>query len=373
MTWARKSFYLSSSLVLAGAMSFAQNTPGAMPPGMGSSMPGQDNATSEQSSGATLRGCLSGSSDNYTLTDHSGSIYHLVGGGSDLQNSVGHEVEITGAPDARRTGVPDSTAANTASSYQVAAVRDIASTCDRGGVSSGATGSSKRDHDPQPMNEMPPTTDSHPKGSSGEAVPPHDNESPRPQPQGTEPPHTQMMASLQDPASQDPGSSTPQNSNTPTPAPGASVSTPASDMSQPAQTASPAQQQPSATGSPATPPPVTDQTPAAAQSPTSPNSQLGTSSASPTATPADPTATSPTSPDGTQPAAAQPSPGAVPATPNSGSPQAATPQSTQDDANKPLYARPATDVPWARHPDSTTTTTTTPEGSTTTTTTTPHQ
>ena len=60
-----------------------------------------------QAAGAILRGCLSGSPDNYTLTDHNGTVYHLVGASKDLQNSVGHEVQITGTPDSRRTGTPD--------------------------------------------------------------------------------------------------------------------------------------------------------------------------------------------------------------------------------------------------------------------------
>jgi len=131
MTLLRKTFYLCASLLLAGAMSIAQNQ--GSTPGASGSPQDEDSSMRGQMAGAHLRGCLSGSSGNYTLTDHNGSIYHLVGAGSDLRGLAGHEVEITGAPDVRRSGVSDSSAANTASSFQVAGVRDIARTCNHSG------------------------------------------------------------------------------------------------------------------------------------------------------------------------------------------------------------------------------------------------
>ena len=315
MSWANKMFYLSSSLLLAGTMSVAQSTSGAMP-GSSASSQDQDSSMAGQAAGGSLRGCLSGSSDNYTLTDHNGSIYHLVGASSQLQALVGQEVQVSGTPDSRRTGVSDSSAANTASSFQVTDARQVASSCDRSGSSaSGVSGNSGvRDHDSQPMSEKPPTTDAQPKGAPGEGAPPQAE------------PH--LMAMLQQPASTDPGSAAAQNSNSSSSMSSSTTSTSqasqgvdsapqqpiANDANLPAQGHSGAHQtetntnstnsgyqntpagssiessgqqgsSPSAgvgNGNATTPPPVSSQTPAASQSPTNPNSQLGTSPANQT-------------------------------------------------------------------------------------------
>jgi hypothetical protein len=284
MTLAKKTLYLASSLLLAGAMSMAQSGQGSTP-SIGAE--DQDSSMAGQAAGAVLRGCLTGSTDNYTLTDHNGAIYHLVGAGAQLQNAVGHEVEVTGTPDARRTGASDDTMTNTASAFQVTGLHDMASTCDHRGSRSGT------------MSETPrnPDTDSHPKGAPGEGSPP--------QPQTEPEPH--LMALLQQPAS----SGTTQQNSSP------SVSTPSTINSQDAQSVG-------ATGQSTTPQPVTSETPTTPQSPTD----------------------------------------------NSGA--TAAPQTQQNDQNKPLYERQATDVPWASHSGSKTTmTTTNPNGSSTTTTTTP--
>jgi hypothetical protein len=304
-----------------------------------------------QAAGAILRGCLSGSPDNYTLTDHNGTVYHLVGASKDLQNSVGHEVQITGTPDSRRTGTPDDSAANTASSFQVTAVRDISSSCKRGEMSGSST--SSRDKGSRPMDERPPKTDVQPKGAPGEGTPP-----PQPEPQ--------LIAWAQQPASTD--SSSPAGQSTQS---GNANQSRTSDQSQ------------SAPSSTSTPPPVTSQTPAASESPTNPNSQLGSSpanqSGASTSSGADnqgvsnPTQTNPMatpSSSPTNPTLPQVNPNTTPTSPGQTSPQ-----SSQNDQNKPLYERQATDAPRAGHSRSSTTTTTTtsPNGSSTTTTTTPPQ
>ncbi len=195
MTLAKKTFYLSSAVLLAGAMGLAQTAMG------GGSSQDQDSSMAGQAAGAKLRGCLSGSSDNYTLTDHNGTIYHLVGGGAQLQNAVGHEVEVTGTPDARRTGASDDATTNTASSFQVTDAREIGARCDHGASSTGTM-----DHNP-PMTERPPLTDQQPKGAPGEGRPP--------QPQQEPEPH--LMAMLQQPASTDSGIAS-QSSTSPSPA-----------------------------------------------------------------------------------------------------------------------------------------------------------
>ena len=336
MTLAKKAFYLSSTVLLASAIGAAQT---------GMTTPrDQDSSTAGQAAGAQLRGCLSGSAGNYTLTDHSGTIYHLVGAESQLQRSVGHEVEITGTPDAQRTGASDDVGSNTASSFQVTGAREVGTSCAHG-ARTGTTGP-----DSQPMSERPPMTDQQPKGAPGEGTP-----VPEPQPH--------MMAMLQQPGAMDSTGS--QTSSTTTTSP----STP--DTQTPGN------------GSMANTP-VTNQTPAEPASPTGSNSQLGSGTTNPSAV-------------GTQPAQsntqATPSSGATgatganpsqPVTPDAGAsatsggtsvspdtsaspsattnPSAATtpgaaasPQSTQNDQNKPLYERTATDVPWASHSGSTTT------------------
>ncbi len=176
MTLAKKAFYLSSALVLAGAMGVAQTAMG--------SPQDRDSATATQAAGARIRGCLSGSAGNYSLTDHNGTIYHLVGAESQLQGSVGHEVEISGTPDAQRSGASDDMAANTASSFEVTGAREIAARCDHGSRT-GTMGT-----DSQPMTERPPSTDQQPKGAPGEGTPP-----PEPQPH--------LMAMLQQPGATD--------------------------------------------------------------------------------------------------------------------------------------------------------------------------
>lgn len=353
MTLAKNAFYLSSAVLLAGSMAVAQS---AM-----SGSQDQDSSAA-QAAGAKVRGCLSGSEGNYTLTDNNGTIYHLVGGGAQLQASVGHEVEVTGTTDAQRSSASDDVASNTASAFQVTGAREVASVCEHGSRT-GTMGT-----DSQPMTERPPTTDRQPKGAPGEGTPP-----PEPQPH--------LMAMLQQPGSTDMGS---QSSSTQTTQTTTSTTT---TTGQDANTGSMANT------------PVTSQTPAESTSPTGANSQLGSGTTnpsavstqpaqSPTATPTTPESGATTNPTTTAPdatGAANPgaatSPSATPdmnanptAAPNPGA--TASPQSTQNDQNKPLYERQATDVPWASHSGAgatTTITTTNPEGSSTTTTSTTPQ
>ncbi len=188
MKLAKKTFYLSSAVLLAGAMGMAQSA-------MSGGSQDQEIAAANQSAGAALRGCLSGSAGNYTLTDHNGTIYHLVGGEAQLQSSVGHEVEITGTPDAQRAGASDDVAANTASSFQVTGAREVAARCDHG------SGTGTMGTDSQPMTERPPSTDQQPKGAPGEGAPPQ--------------PEPHLMAMLQQPGATDMGSQSNSTSSSP--------------------------------------------------------------------------------------------------------------------------------------------------------------
>lgn len=44
----------------------------------------------------TVRGCLSGTNSNYTLTDSSGRVWQLEGSADQLKSEIGHTVAITG-------------------------------------------------------------------------------------------------------------------------------------------------------------------------------------------------------------------------------------------------------------------------------------
>jgi hypothetical protein len=55
------------------------------------------------SSGNTIQGCLSGTRDNYMLTDASGVMYQLVGDDSQFSTNVNKEVEVTGTASAERS------------------------------------------------------------------------------------------------------------------------------------------------------------------------------------------------------------------------------------------------------------------------------
>jgi len=340
MTLAKKTLSLSSAVLLAGAMGVAQSSMSAPQD--------QDNSAASQAAGAKLRGCLSGSEGNYTLTDSNGTIYHLVGGGSQLSSSVGHEVEISGTPDAQRSSASDMSG-NTASSFQVTGAKEVGTVCENGSP----TGTTNPNS--QPMSEKPPMTDQQPKGAPGEGTPP-----PEPQPH--------MMAMLQQPGSTDSSGMSSQSG-----APSASPSTTDTQSQAPGSMANT---------------PVTSQTPAESPSATGTKSQLGSGTSSPSAVSTQPV---PSGTEAAPQAGTTGSTGANPATdvnnPNTGAtatgttgattatPGATTtPQNVQNDQNKPLYERQATDIPWASHSGATTTTTTTnPDGSSSTTTTTTPQ
>jgi len=89
----KKILFLLPTTILATTLAIAQNTPNSS--NTQSSTPAQS-APSDQT-GNTMRGCLGGSTGNYTFTDsHTGTVYNLTGSTEDLGSKVGHEVEITG-------------------------------------------------------------------------------------------------------------------------------------------------------------------------------------------------------------------------------------------------------------------------------------
>jgi hypothetical protein len=83
---------ITASLFLCAIYVTAQTYPNQ------SSNPSSSQTSSQSTSDhhAKVRGCLSGSSGNYTLTDKSGNAYQLSGDTSKLAEHVGHTIEITG-------------------------------------------------------------------------------------------------------------------------------------------------------------------------------------------------------------------------------------------------------------------------------------
>jgi hypothetical protein len=124
-----KLFVLTSLLLLAGTMVVAQDTLGS-----GAKPEAQDPPSKSQSSSAqnsVIRGCLSGSTGNFTLTDQNGMQYKLMGNDGALQSKVGHEIEISGAESqsAASNGDDQESVAHSPNAFQVAEVRDISGSC----------------------------------------------------------------------------------------------------------------------------------------------------------------------------------------------------------------------------------------------------
>jgi trimeric autotransporter adhesin len=267
-------FLLLGSGLLVATLAVAQDAPSADP------SPNSQSSKTYQSSSNIIRGCLSGSAGNYTVTDQNGTQYSIAGPDNQLAARVGHEIEITTHQDqsSESSSQGDQASAKSTNSVQVSDVRDVSSTC----KTAGATGS--------PMND----DNSSPKGSSSNAEPP------------------QAMAMLQE---------------------------------QSAPNAGMQEQKPGAATQPQTTPPVSSQTPATSASPTGSDSQAGDNTG---------TAGSEASASGSTSGSAVDSQGA--STPANAAPNSATPSGMQqpqansaDDANKPLYERQATDIPWANH------------------------
>jgi hypothetical protein len=76
----------------------------------------------------TVRGCLSGSDGNYTLTADNGTTYQLTGNTAELKDHVGHEVQITGKTSSSNAA-SSSTAATQQGVLEVKSMKHISKTC----------------------------------------------------------------------------------------------------------------------------------------------------------------------------------------------------------------------------------------------------
>lgn len=118
-------FVLFGSGLLATTLAVAQDMPANENPDASQSK--QTSQTSQTSSGV-IRGCLSGSAGNYTITDQNGMQYQINGPDNQLQARVGHEVEVSTRQDqsSQTSTQGDQTTSSAANSVQVSNIRDVA-------------------------------------------------------------------------------------------------------------------------------------------------------------------------------------------------------------------------------------------------------
>lgn len=120
----KKLFLLTCVLLLSAGIAAAQDTP---PSGDQPTQPAQsETAPADTTDQTTLRGCLSGSGENFTFTDQAGISYRLGGNFAMLGEHVGHDVELTGK-------LGDTSAASDQPAdqklFEVANVKMVAETC----------------------------------------------------------------------------------------------------------------------------------------------------------------------------------------------------------------------------------------------------
>ena len=285
---------LLGSGLLATTLAVAQDMPASSNTDASQS---KQTSQSYQTSNGVIRGCLSGSAGNYTITDQNGMQYEVNGPDNQLQASVGHEVELTTRQDqASATSTQgDQTTSSTTNSVQVSNIRDVASTCTKGNSSSTS---------------------------------PTDNENgatPKGTPDAAEPPQPQTIAMLQQESKPDMGAN-PQQTTPPV-----TSQTPAT----PGQSTNSTQQP--------TPPASSTTSDQQSSTPSSTNGMTGSQ--------VDQNAQGArqgemnTNPNVGSASGANPS-----STANSNAaPSNAQQQPNANDQNKPLYERQATDIPWANH------------------------
>lgn len=73
----------------------------------------------------TIQGCLDGAANTFTLTDESGKVYELTGATSQLEQNVGHKVQLWGAEALTGGG----RSRGTQSSFGVKKVKSLSDTC----------------------------------------------------------------------------------------------------------------------------------------------------------------------------------------------------------------------------------------------------
>jgi hypothetical protein len=160
----KRTLFTSFFLLLTAVWAFGQYGSSSQTPSSGSAQGQSSTATSDTGAHKTVKGCLSGSDGNYTLTDKSGNTYQLKGDTSQLSNHVGHEIQVKGSLSAGSSSTPSGTTGNpsaqtaagastTPSAQQtldVSSLKHISETCS----ATGTKGKSSSDR--APMSEKPP-------------------------------------------------------------------------------------------------------------------------------------------------------------------------------------------------------------------------
>jgi hypothetical protein len=146
-------FMLLGSGLLAASLAVAQDMPATGNQANTADQNTQTTSQTHQTSNSAIRGCLSGSAGNYTLTDQNGTQYRVMGDEAGLQGKAGHEVEITTRQDqdSQTTSQGDRAAQQTTNTVQVPNVRDISTNCNTGNSPMNNSNGSSSDQNPQPM------------------------------------------------------------------------------------------------------------------------------------------------------------------------------------------------------------------------------
>jgi len=142
-------------LLLGVTVLAAQQSPSSAAPDSPRKLTAQANSSAPNST--VIRGCLSGSTGNYTLTDQNGMQYQVNGDDATLRSMVGREVEISGLEPQQSAlnGQSDQPAGNAAAAVQASNVRAVSSNCNK-----------RREVSPPPDNGM------NPKGTPESSQPP---------------------------------------------------------------------------------------------------------------------------------------------------------------------------------------------------------
>jgi len=140
----RKTYMIAAILLLSAVWMVAQTapatpqssspqstSPAATSPMQQPSTPDATQTSSE--SGASIEGCVGGSSGNFTLTDTSGKTWQLAGDTAKLADHVGHQVKITGSEAGKGDATsPSGAGASSGSTFTVKKVKMVSSSCPTG-------------------------------------------------------------------------------------------------------------------------------------------------------------------------------------------------------------------------------------------------
>ena len=123
----KRVFLLLACSVLAGTLAIAQDSTSSSASGVQDHNP-QTKTQSSNTKTNVIRGCLSGSTGNYTITDPNGMHYQINGDDATLRSMVGREVEVSIASEPAQSG---SDASQTSNEVQAFGVKAVSSSCKR--------------------------------------------------------------------------------------------------------------------------------------------------------------------------------------------------------------------------------------------------